>query len=496
VPCASSERTPLSKPYECDRGMATSTRSRGRIAIPCTMWAIPWASASSERQTPTGSPVLPEVSFTSAVPGGGTIAAVAASREILTAPASGSPASGSRWSREATPSREHSSSREASGRLPSIATTGTSRPSKAAKISGKAAQLPVARATGCRGGSGANSRRQDATRSATSAKVNRRPSARDHIAGSCARSRASRSKASRMGPMVVGVSPAAGLRRSSCPAGGRRKGRRRGRRARECTLSQPMDSMRSGPAGPAPTLPPGEPGAQRYDVVVIGGAFSGAATALLLRRLIPGCRVLVVERQERFGRKVGEATVETSGMFLTRVLGLYDHLVRTHLPKHGLRYWFSDRPGRRLEELSEVGPMKVSALPSFQLDRSKLDEHVLALARAEGAEVARPAKVTAVELGWPASRLTVEDAGGKREVTARWVIDASGRQTFLARRLGLVEKVERHPTGAAWARWRNVADLDSPAIQGPDAAQPRLPPSTPLAGWRPITSAVTAGGAG
>jgi flavin-dependent dehydrogenase len=210
--------------------------------------------------------------------------------------------------------------------------------------------------------------------------------------------------------------------------------------------------------------------------VVIGGAFSGAATALLLRRLVPGCRVLVVERQERFGRKVGEATVETSGMFLTRVLGLYDHLVRTHLPKHGLRYWFSDRPGRRLEELSEVGPMKVSALPSFQLDRSKLDEHVLATAQAAGAEVARPAKVTAVDLGWPESRLIVDDAAGKREVTARWVIDASGRQTFLARRLGLVEKVERHPTGAAWARWKNVADLDSPAIQGPDAAQPRLPP--------------------
>ena len=230
-----------------------------------------------------------------------------------------------------------------------------------------------------------------------------------------------------------------------------------------------MESMSAAPAGSAQS-------ATDYDVVVIGGAFSGAAAALLLRRMVPGCRVLVVERQLRHGRKVGEATVETSGMFLTRVLGLYDHLVREHLPKHGLRYWWTDRPGRRMEEISEVGPMKVSALPSFQLDRAKLDEKVLQTAREAGAEVARPAKVTAVELGWPVSRLTIEENGSRRDVTTRWIVDGSGRQTFLARRLGLVEKVERHPTAAVWARWRDVADIDSKAVQGPDPANPRLPP--------------------
>jgi flavin-dependent dehydrogenase len=237
----------------------------------------------------------------------------------------------------------------------------------------------------------------------------------------------------------------------------------------------PMDSTAQ-PSDGMPAEPRRDGAPDRYDVVVVGGSIAGGAAALLLRRQIPGCRVLVVERQEKFGRKVGEATVETSGWFLTRVLGLYDHLVRTHLPKHGLRYWFSDRPGRTLDEISEVGPMKVSALPSFQLDRAKLDEHVLATAHAEGADLDRPAKVTAVELGWPESRLTVESAAGQREVRARWVVDASGRQTFIARRLGLVEKVERHPTGAVWARFKGVADLDGPAIQGADAANPRLRP--------------------
>ena len=225
-----------------------------------------------------------------------------------------------------------------------------------------------------------------------------------------------------------------------------------------------------------PTAPAGASGPAAYDVVVVGGAFSGAAAALLLRRRCPGCRVLVVERQERFGRKVGEATVELSGMFLSRLLGLHDYLAREQLPKHGLRFWFFDAADCPFSEMTEIGPVKLPALPSFQLDRAKLDEHVLATAVAEGAELLRPAKVVAIEPGWPSSRLTVEGAEGRREVTARWVIDGSGRQTFLARRLGLLERVDEHPTAAAWGRWRGVADMDGPAVLGPDPLRPRLHP--------------------
>lgn len=217
------------------------------------------------------------------------------------------------------------------------------------------------------------------------------------------------------------------------------------------------------------------PVATDYDVVVIGGAFAGAAAALLLRRLHPSRRVLVVERQERHGKKVGEATVEISGMFMTRVLGLYDYLVREHLPKHGLRYWFQDHAGRGFDELSDAGALKVSSNPSFQLDRSKLDEHVLQQAIAAGAELLRPAKVTALDFSFPRMRLEVETVAGKREITSRWVIDASGRQCFIARRLRLYERVDAHPTAAAWARFTGLADMDGPAILGPDPRSPRLP---------------------
>lgn len=212
-----------------------------------------------------------------------------------------------------------------------------------------------------------------------------------------------------------------------------------------------------------------------HDVIIIGGAFAGASTAVLLRRFCPQSRVLVVERESAFDGKVGEATVEVSGFFLHTVLGLYDYLSREQLPKHGLRYWFTDGPERSLAEMSEVGPTGLPRLPAFQLDRAKIDERLLELAVEEGAELLRPAKVAELELGWPQSKLRVETAEGSRELTARWVIDASGRHAFIARRLRLHQRVEEHPTAAVWARWEGVADLDGPEVVGPDPRQPKLP---------------------
>lgn len=241
-------------------------------------------------------------------------------------------------------------------------------------------------------------------------------------------------------------------------------------------------------APPAPASPAAA--GTDYDVAIVGGALAGAATAILLRRFAPGARVLLVERRAAFDRKVGEATVEVSARFLHTLLGLAEHLESEQLPKHGLRFWFTDGPGRTLGEMTEVGSAFVPKLPSFQLDRARCDEAALAAAQAAGCEVLRPAKVTAVDLDWPASRLTIsgeeaaegpdgERPAGERHVTARWVIDASGRQVFLARRLGLLEAVDEHPTAALWARWRGVADMDGPAILGDDPDRPRLPPLAP-----------------
>ncbi|HYI11997.1 MAG TPA: NAD(P)/FAD-dependent oxidoreductase [Thermoanaerobaculia bacterium] len=203
----------------------------------------------------------------------------------------------------------------------------------------------------------------------------------------------------------------------------------------------------------------------RYDVVILGGAFSGASTAILLRRERPELRVLIVEKAEAFDEKVGEATTEMSAMFLTRRLAMWEHLEREQLPKEGLRYWFNNDKVTGHVDASETGAFIRSVVPSFQLRRDALDEHLLATAVKEGAELLRPAKVRDVAVGDFDHRITVEVAGETRELHCRWIVDATGKVTFLGRKLGLIERNEEHPTAAIWCRWKNVRHIDDLAVR-------------------------------
>ena len=204
------------------------------------------------------------------------------------------------------------------------------------------------------------------------------------------------------------------------------------------------------------------PQAENYDVVVIGGALSGAATATLLLRHNPGIRVLIVEKSEKLTRRVGEATVEVSNFFMRRVLDLTGYLNEHHLVKQGLRFWFKNDEVRNLGEASELGGRYLSRIPSYQLDRSTFDEEVLRRACAAGAELVRPATVANVQLNdGGLQTLEVKHDGCTRSVSARWVVDASGLAATLARKNGWWVSNTEHPTASAWSRWKGVKDWDS-----------------------------------
>jgi flavin-dependent dehydrogenase len=202
-----------------------------------------------------------------------------------------------------------------------------------------------------------------------------------------------------------------------------------------------------------------------YDVIILGGAFSGASAAILLRREVPKLRVLIVEKAAAFDAKVGEATTEMSAMFLTRRLGMWQHLENDHLPKEGLRYWFSNDKVTGHANASETGGVIRSTVPAFQLRRDALDEHLLATAVAEGAELWRPAKVRDVVVGDFDHRVTVEVGDHVQEIACRWLLDATGRVNFLGRRLNLIERNDEHPTASIWCRWKNVRHIDDLAVR-------------------------------
>jgi flavin-dependent dehydrogenase len=199
-----------------------------------------------------------------------------------------------------------------------------------------------------------------------------------------------------------------------------------------------------------------------YDVVIIGGAFSGAATTLMLKRKRPEARVLIIEKTAAFDRKVGESTTEVSSCYMTRILGLTHYLGHHQLPKQGLRLWFSKRPDQLFDNCVEIGTRYQSRLPGFQVDRAKLDSHMLDLACRAGCDLWRPAKVTSFELNDAnGQRVNAAVDGDERRATCRWIIDATGRAATFARKLGHFRPNTDHPINAVWARFSGVKEWDS-----------------------------------
>jgi flavin-dependent dehydrogenase len=196
-------------------------------------------------------------------------------------------------------------------------------------------------------------------------------------------------------------------------------------------------------------------------VAVVGGALSGAATALLLQRKDPSLRIILIEKNEQLKRRVGEATVEVSAYFLTRVLGLTHFLTQTQLCKNGLRFWFYNEQTQDLGDCSEIGGEYLSTVPSFLVDRALLDEEVLRCAVEAGVILIRPATVTSVDLSAGGSQiLHLHSQEGVSQIQARWVVDASGVRCLLARANHWWRPNTEHPTLAVWSRWRSVEDWD------------------------------------
>jgi len=76
----------------------------------------------------------------------------------------------------------------------------------------------------------------------------------------------------------------------------------------------------------------------------------------MIKRKYPAARVLIIEKNAAFDRKVGESTTEVSSCYMTRILGLTNYLGHEQLAKQGLRMWFCNSTEQRFDDCVEIGP--------------------------------------------------------------------------------------------------------------------------------------------
>lgn len=204
-----------------------------------------------------------------------------------------------------------------------------------------------------------------------------------------------------------------------------------------------------------------------YDVVIMGAGFAGICQARHLMLKSPNLKVALIDPrpEERTNKdlKIGESTVEVSALFLCRELGLYEYLIENHVPKHGLNYHWPKDPTKTdfIDDYYSVWTPLNPPMPSFQIDRAKLERDLLKMNKELGV-VFYNGRVIDVDLtpGDALNSVYVKVESGQIELKAKHLIDAAGRRFIIGHKTDnlILDSQELFGlnTGSAWVRVKNV----------------------------------------
>ena len=201
----------------------------------------------------------------------------------------------------------------------------------------------------------------------------------------------------------------------------------------------------------APTAAQGE----RCDVLVIGGGPAGATIAALLAA--QGRDVLMLEKAHHPRFHIGESLLPANVALFER-LGVRDAVERIGMRKWGVEFV---SPDHAHQSLLEFGDAWDKTMPyAWQVRRSELDELLFRHAQQRGARTQEGCRVR--EVRFDDEGATVEarlDDGARRSVRASFVVDASGRDTFLANKLRSKQKNPKHNSAALFGHFTGAQRL-------------------------------------
>jgi flavin-dependent dehydrogenase len=192
------------------------------------------------------------------------------------------------------------------------------------------------------------------------------------------------------------------------------------------------------------------------DVLVIGGGPAGSTIGALLAER--GRDVVVVEKARHPRFHIGESLLPANAA-LFDALGVRSEVERIGMQKRGVEFVSPDHDHRSFIEFAEAWDKSMPY--AWQVRRSELDEILFRQAGRKGARTFEGGRVRGVAFDADGADVEVEAEGGAAQRwRARYVVDASGRDTLLANHFGSKRRNPRHNSAALYAHYRGVERLE------------------------------------
>jgi len=194
------------------------------------------------------------------------------------------------------------------------------------------------------------------------------------------------------------------------------------------------------------------------DVLIIGGGPAGSTAATLLAR--QGLDVVLLEKAQHPRFHIGESLLPANVPLLDE-LGVRAQVEAMAMPKYGIEFVSPLHKDGTFRELGEAGDKSLDM--AYQVRRSDFYHILIRHAASQGAKVLENCCVKAVDFlpDQAGAVVKAQHANGEgASWQARMVIDASGRDTFLANKLDIKVKNKKHNSAALFGHFSGAQRLE------------------------------------
>ena len=198
------------------------------------------------------------------------------------------------------------------------------------------------------------------------------------------------------------------------------------------------------------------------DVLVIGGGPGGSTAAALLAQRGLSVALLEKDRHPRF--HIGESLLPANLPLLDQ-LGVGEAVRAIGMEKWGAEF-VSPWHAQKTQTFQFAEAWDKSMPMAYQVRRSAFDHILIRNAAAKGARVVEGCTVRDVSFlpaGQGARADAQHDDGTQSTWNARYVVDASGRDTLLANRFKAKQRNPKHNSAAIFAHYAGARRLDGKA---------------------------------